>query len=148
MKRIFIVAIVIIASISTLLGQPQDRHREGDFQQFQTQLIIKQLGIEESKKEAFEKIYTQYSTQMQKLRPQHRRGQEQQTESEVEAQILKSFEIAEQTTALKKEYYEHFKTILSPHQILKMYNIERQVNERINSEMQNRAKGGRPREGE
>ncbi len=143
MKRIIIIGVLILSSIATLSAQPQGGQggRNANFHEFQMQMIVKQLAIDESKQADFKKIYTEYSKSMQGLRPDKRHNTSSMTDEQIEAQILKSFSQSEQITALKKEYYYKFKTVLTPDQILKMYNIERQVNERINSEMQNRRKG-------
>ncbi|MFI3281443.1 MAG: hypothetical protein R3Y44_05670 [Rikenellaceae bacterium] len=145
MKQIITICIVLLTSITHLWAQPQQPQRgQGNFHQFQVELITKQLDIDEAKRAKFEEIYTQYSEQMRAMRPKHKRNADgaKPTEAEIEEQILDSFEMAEKSTALKKEYYQKFKTVLSPHQILKMYNIERQISERMNSEMQNRTNRG------
>ncbi len=153
MKRLIIASIIILSTVSQSFAQPKQQmrpHQEGrtsaDIQQFQMQLIIKQLEIDESKQEAFTEIYTQYLNEMEELRPKRqRRGEgegKKPTEAEVEAQIMESFEISEQLTVVKRKYYQMFKRVLSPHQILRMYNIERQFTERVNSELQNRAGRG------
>ncbi len=158
MKRFIIFTIALIASATQLFAQPQQRphqeHISGNIQEFQTQLIIKQLEIPEAKQSSFTTLYTQYFEAMEQLRPKRQRPQRgegergevennKMTDSEIEAQILESFDAAEKVTTLKREYYKKFKMILSPQQILKMYNIERQFSERLNSELQNRAGGGR-----
>lgn len=150
MKRFIIFTIAIIASTTQLFAQAQQRprqeHRSGNIQEFQTQLIIKQLEIPEAKQSSFTTLYTQYFESMKQLRPKRQRperGEKELSDSEVEAQILESFDAAEKMTTLKREYYKKFKLILTPQQILKMYNIERQFSERLNSELQNRAGGGR-----
>ncbi len=143
MKKIFILGIIILSSITSLWAQSQrSQHQRGsgNSQRFQMQLIIKQLVIKESDQASFEEIYTRYSSDMKKLRPKAmRKGKtDELSEEEVEVQILESFDRAQRTTSLKKEYYEEFKRILSPKQILRMYNIERKFNERLNSEVQSR----------
>ncbi|MFI3265102.1 MAG: hypothetical protein SNG38_09180 [Rikenellaceae bacterium] len=153
MKRLIIASIIIFSAVSQSFAQPkqqmrphQDGRTKADIEQFQMQLIIKQLEIEESKQEAFTEIYTQYSAEMEKLRPKRQRREddegEKPTDEQIEAQILESFEVAEQVPVIKRKYYQMFKRVLSPHQILRMYNIERQFTERINSELQNRAGRG------
>lgn len=152
MKRFIIFTIAIIASATQLFAQPQQRphqeNRSGNIQEFQTQLIIKQLSIPEAKQSSFTTLYTQYFEAMEQLRPKRQRPEKGEndnnklSDAEVEAQIIESFDAAEKVTTLKREYYKKFKTILTPQQILKMYNIERQFSERLNSELQNRAGGG------
>lgn len=133
MKHIATICVILCASVTTLWAQPQqERSHRGDFQKFQVQLLVKQLEIEQSKQDEFEAIYTEYSTKIKALHPKRKaegegKGKERLTDEIVEQQILDSFEIAEKNTALKKEYYPRFKTIMSPHQILKMYKDRKSV---------------------
>lgn len=132
-------------NVTTLAAQPQGRVNRENFNEFQIKLLIQQLEIDDSLQPKFEEIYAAYVNKMSSLRPARPKNPGgEQTDQEVEQQILESFEIAEQTTALKKEYYVLFKEVLTPQQILKMYNTERKINERLNSEAENRAKGQHP----
>lgn len=149
LKYLIVVAIMIFAC-SMSYAQPHRDHGRGgngDFQEFQMQVLIKQLEIEESKVDSFTNMYQEYSQKMKELRPRHKPGGNKAgaaapTDAEVEATIMESFDLAEQTTALKREYYNKFKTLLSPHQILKMYNVERRLQERVTSELRERRGGG------
>ncbi len=160
MKRFIVTLMIMICVISTLSAQPQQsrqphredsRNMDGNFTEFQIQVLTKQLRLDEKSIEPFTKLYTEYSQKMEALQPEQpqRRNDPQNSkqgerpakpsDAEVEAKILESFEMAERGTALKREYYDKFKTILNPHQILKMYNIERRLRERIVSESDKRA---------
>ncbi|MFI3333596.1 MAG: hypothetical protein SNI51_01745 [Rikenellaceae bacterium] len=140
MKKIIFVLLLALTSLS-LQAQPQRRGGEGkgNPQEFQIALMIKQLNLDEQQGDQFKELYTQYSTEMSKLRvrPQ-RKANERPTEEQIEEQILNSFSKAEQSNDLKREYYSLFKEILTPHQILRMYNIEREFQERLNAEHQRR----------
>ncbi len=152
MKKFIIFGLLLFIGLTTASAQPQghnpQRHKGGDFEKFQLKLLSRQLDIKESQQDAFEKIYTEYSTKMKSIRPSHEDVTHPQNEKPsdeiIEQQILDSFDKAERATALKREYYEHFKEVLTPHQILMMYNIERQMNDRIHSEIENRDKGTPP----
>ncbi|MFI3323830.1 MAG: hypothetical protein SNI45_00805 [Rikenellaceae bacterium] len=152
MRKLIIFGLLLFIGLTTASAQPQGRNHQGrnggDFEKFQLKLLSRQLDIEESQQEAFEAIYTEYSDKMKSIRP----SQEDKTSSQnekpsdeiIEQQILDSFDMAEMTTALKREYYERFKEVLTPHQILRMYNIERQLSDRIHSEIENRGKATPP----
>ncbi|MFR9552706.1 MAG: hypothetical protein SNH35_00480 [Rikenellaceae bacterium] len=165
MKKFVAIFTVMVCALFTLSAQPQqarqprpeaNREQDGNFTEFQIQVLTKQLRLDEKSVEPFTKLYTEYSQKMEQLQPEQpeqRRNTPQNTpqnakqgerpakptDAEVEAKILESFEMAEKSTALKREYYTKFKEILNPHQILKMYNIERRLRERIVSESDRRA---------
>ncbi|MFI3262691.1 MAG: hypothetical protein R3Y26_07260 [Rikenellaceae bacterium] len=115
-------------------------------QQMQMNVIIKHLQLNETKTKQFTEIYTEYSKKLDDLRPDHKQNthkrEETPTDEQIEAQILESFVITEKTTDLKREYFYKFKKILSLQQIMEMYNVERQVSERIRSEFQRRNNQG------
>ncbi len=159
-----VIAAAFILSSFTLQAQQQQqrpqRSRE-DFQKFQIQMMTKELLIEESKRENFAKIYTEYTQELEKLREPRKEGEKggkgqnvekrekaAPTDAEIEAQILKSFEMAEKSTELKKRYYTKFKAVLTPQQIMKMYQIERLARERVTSRQGGKGQGGRPQGGQ
>ncbi|MFR9603164.1 MAG: hypothetical protein SNG02_04750 [Rikenellaceae bacterium] len=157
MKKLIVIltALIVVVSSGNLFAQPQQQQHpqqpprrevgDGGFTEFQIQLLTKQLRLEEKKASQFEALYKEYTQKMKDLQPepQKRPAKGEQpakpTNAEIESQILESFTQAEKTTALKKEYYYKFKKILTPDQILKMYNTERRIRDRIVSESSNRS---------
>lgn len=140
-KTLLTLVAALICSIVPIAAQPQGGRQKGDMQKFQISLIIKQLEITEDKQDSFTELYTQYTTEIKKLRPKHERGEGKPTDEMIEQQILDSFEMTEKSTALKKEYYPRFRELLTPEQILRMYSIERQMHDRLNSEIHKRNGG-------
>ncbi|MFR9503031.1 MAG: hypothetical protein SNH73_01085 [Rikenellaceae bacterium] len=143
MKRIIILSLVTLMSLSASAQTRKPRKGGGgDINQFQMLMIARQLDLEEEQEERFMEIYSEYSKEIAEARPKHmRQGMvDSVTNEELEKQILESFDATDRSTALKREYYYRFKTVLSPSQIMKMYSIESQLRDRINSELQNRSK--------
>ncbi len=153
MKRAILLFTLLLSSLALQAQPPQrgDRVDGATPQEFQTKLMVKQLELNEQQGEKFSALYTKYTTDLSSLRqrggeaPGGRRGgggagenREQLTDAQIEAQILESFEMTEKSTALKRDYYTKFKEILTPHQIMRMYTIEREFNERLNAEHQRR----------
>ncbi len=144
---IFTVLILMLSSVN-LYSQPQQppRHeaRDGGFTEFQIQVLTNQLRLNSKVVEPFKKLYLEYSNKMDELQPKPQKrptkGEQQSKPSsaDIEAQILESFSMAERSTALKREYYHKFREILTPDQILKMYNTERRIRDRIVTESTNR----------
>lgn len=52
------------------------------------------------------------------------------TEDDIETKIYADFEKSENILSLRREYYQKFRTILSPSQIQAMYDIEKEFNAR------------------
>lgn len=162
-KFIFSLMIAFVTlSTFTLYAQPQQQQQrqqkpqqhqpqqDGNFTEFQLQVLTKQLQLDASTQTKFTTLYTEYSEKIEALQPKPQprpdNGSERAskpTDEEVEAMILESFEMAEKSTDIKREYYYKFKKILSPQQIFKMYNIERRMRERIVSESDRRTKEDR-----
>ncbi len=156
MKQIITIAFFIIAASTQAFAQPQPPRPQGgmghegkDLHQFQLNAIMRHLELDEDVQVKFSELYTQYAEQIKAAQPKvedtPKNRRERPSDEVIEKQILDSFEIAEKTTAIKKEYYPLFKEILTPHQILTMYNIERQIGQRLNSEVENRANRNPPR---
>lgn len=163
MRKFIFSLIATLVTVLTIYAQPQQQRpqpqsqRDGNFTEFQLQVLTKQLKLEESKVAAFSKLYTEYSNKIEALQPKPQQPQRRPengngknendqednlTDAQVEAQILESFVMAEKSTELKREYYYKFKAIITPKQIMKMYNVERRMRERIVSESDRRAEGG------
>lgn len=152
--RFFISLLVLVISINTTTAQPSHSQPRADmnmeeFADFQLDIIIKQLRLDETNIESFTKLYIEYNEKMNSFQqhprrrvnnaPQNNQERVRPTAEEVEAEILNSFEMIEKSTALKREYYYKFKEILSPQQILRMYNTERRLRERMLSEAARRS---------
>ncbi|MFI3285507.1 MAG: hypothetical protein R3Y08_02530 [Rikenellaceae bacterium] len=137
----------ILTSVCTLHAQPRGERGAGNPQEFQIVLIQKQLKLSEDQAVKFKTLYIEYSDEMALLRerPSKIAGASL-TDQQIEAQILESFDMADKSTKLKREYYVRFKEILTPRQILRMYNIEREFRERLNAEHQRRKGGNSERE--
>lgn len=153
MKRLIIVFVAMICC-SSLMAQPKQQPRMGangggGFTGFQIEIISKQLQLSEKQMEPFRALYTEYSEKMNELQHKpHKRGgeegrpqmdREQLSDDELERQIIESFDMVDRNNALKREYYYKFKEIISVQQIMKMYNIERRVRERMLSESTRRS---------
>ncbi len=151
--RIFTVCMTMfLLSIFTLEAQPSQPRpsmNDSEFTAFQIDMMVRQLHIEESKVEAFTALYTEYVNKMGAMQPKapKREGQGGQggqggqqperpklTDEQIESQILNSFDLAEQSNSLKRDYYYKFKEVLTQQQILRMYNVERRLRERMLSE--------------
>ena len=119
MKR-FIIAIFMALSIAAA-AQPTQRQKMVHMAAVR---IAEQIEVPDSSKEAFISLYQTYkkeSAVIMAVRPA-----EDDTADPSEAKILCDFNKSEKLLALRREYYFKFRELLTPAQIQKMYDAERQ----------------------
>jgi len=88
----------------------------------------------------FTELYTNYFNEMRKAEKKPKRGQGNLSESDAEMIIKEDFSQAKRIMAVRENFYEEFRKFLSQVQILKMYDIEREINRKIIQEVEQRKK--------
>ncbi len=102
--------------------------------------IGQHLKLSSKKSKQFEALYTEYHNEISSISKKTSEISDSLTDQEFEDCILESFDITDYSTFIKRKYYPLFKEILTPRQIYKMYDIERELLWRISIESQNRAR--------
>lgn len=141
MKRVVLILFVGLFAHS-LKAQPPRGRDKNDFITFQIELLAKQMELDEALHDEFATLYKEYSQKERSTRGKQKglnRKAESLSEEELETQILESFDTAQSSIEIRREYYKRFRSILSPKQILKMYNTEKRIRDRIDSEHSQRA---------
>lgn len=100
--------------------------------------IIHSLKLNKVESERFSVLYSEYFYEMRKAEQKMRRSQGKITELEAEQIINDEFNQAKRMIAVREVYYGKFKNILSPVQILRMYEIERDISRKIIREAEDR----------
>lgn len=139
MRHLIISAVALFATI-TLSAQPHGDPPRGGDPSVHIELIAQSLGLSDQRQSDFVEIYKHYNEEMGQIARRDRGGKDL-TDEQIEQRILQSFDHSEETTALKRKYYYKFKEVLSPKEILRMYNVEREFRRRINAEQQRRMGG-------
>ena len=106
--------------------------------------ITHELNLDDSKEKAFKPIYMEYCKKMAELfkpDPNKRKPKDQKTEAEVEQDIKDNFARAKKIVCIREYYYAKFRKFLTPKQIVKIYEIERQEQQKMNKHHQH--KGGK-----
>ncbi len=172
MKRVSAIIFMMLVSLAVAVAQPPQGQRggqgghggqggqRGDMYKMLCQKIVEMLRLEESKQEEFTTIYMAYSQATKGLRErgrgarplnihnsetprmEERAAPKPQTAEEVEAQILRSFESSIKAIEIKRDYYTKFRTILTPQEISKMYELERHIRDRALEEQRRRMTHG------
>ncbi len=107
-------------------------------------MAIRNLQIPVEKQDAFKKLLSEYSQSQraikEKFKPNKARNQEL-SDAEAKQMIDQSFEVGLQLLNNRKLYTEKFLKILSPQQVLKLFDHEGQIREKM---MERREKMGPP----
>lgn len=114
----------------------------------QAQYIAHDLGLEEKTSSKFIDTYTQYQKEIWALgpRPHHKKG-EMKTDAQTEQEIKQRFEMSEKILNIRQKYYKKYSKFLSQQQILRVYEIERQMMKRFaqRGPRKGMGKDGKPR---
>lgn len=90
--------------------------------------IADEIGVSEQNRTTFITIYQNYKKETAQVMSAPVHASED-PETAVEMKILQDFEKSEKILALRKNYYQKFRSILSPTQIQKMYDAERNASQ-------------------
>lgn len=95
---------------------------------------IKKLQIPEEKQEVFKKLFSEYVQSQKaikdKFKPSKLTGQEL-SDEEAKKMLDQSFDLGQQLLNNRRLYTDKFLKILTPQQVLKLFNHERQVREKL-----------------
>ena len=123
-----------------LMAQPQpggkDKHHRPSFKEIvekRYEVIVHGLELDEGKAQQLKPMYMDYCQSIGKLfkRRKQFKPREQCTEEEIEQDIREDFKRSKQMVSIREKYYEKFRTLLSPRQIEKSYDIEREEQSRM-----------------
>jgi Spy/CpxP family protein refolding chaperone len=118
--------------------------------QKRTESMSRELMLDDETNAKFVPVYSQYLKDLMSCRPKRpemgkRDGQqpqaEQKTDAEIEKMIQDRFEQSQKILDIRKSYYSKFRKILTPKQILKIYDSERDNMGKFKKEMNKRRDG-------
>lgn len=146
-KQISMVLAMLVIAFSTAFAQPQksEKHRKAmnaeKMEEFQLNAILQKLALDDKEREQFIPLYKQYQQEMKstnkKCAAMSKRKTER-TDAETEEVIKHQFAMAKQKVEIREKYYAKFRKFLSPKQIEKIYDSERNVMKRLQSEKRKR----------
>lgn len=154
MKKIFTILGMIAASVLFNLAMAQPpQEDEASKEQKLTQnayRIAEKLMLSDAQTEKFVPVYSAYKKDLNAVKEQYRQPkrnpeqkQEPLTDSEVDARIRADFAKSQAILDVRKAYYEKLLKVLSPKQIRKVYEIEKQQAEAAEARRAQKA-GGAP----
>lgn len=107
--------------------------------QYRENLLIEQLKINKEKQDSFKKIYRNYQQELRKIKDgfNPKFDAEKLTEKEAEEKLAKSFEVGEKFIHCRKKFAQELRQSLSPQQILRMYQIESEIKDKMMKKHEN-----------
>lgn len=130
-------------------GRQRQRLTREQLAEKQSAYIVKQLGLNDATAKKFADVYMRNQKEMWEAmppRPRPERGQQPapgkdnvapKSDAESEKQIKNEFAMSEKLLNIRQKYYKEYSKFLSQQQILRVYEIDRQMHERF-------ARGGKP----
>lgn len=101
--------------------------------QYREAILIDDLKIPENSQENFKKIYREYQEKQHKIRAEFNNNFdiEHLTADEAKQKLEESFKIGERLLENRREYAAKLQSVLTPQQILKMFQNEGQLREKM-----------------
>ena len=101
--------------------------------EFRENMMIAELNIPTEKQEDFKILYSEYHDKQKEIKNKFQQAKEFDNLSDTEAklQLTQSFEIGQQLLDIRKEYSEKFFKIITPQQVLKLYDTEGAIRNKI-----------------
>jgi hypothetical protein len=133
--RIALSAIMMVMCTTAVMAQSnisQQRISREELAQRQAEYISRQLALQDAVSQQFVATYVDYQKEVWALGPRlHRDRQQQMTDAEAEQAIKQRMERSQKILDLREKYYGKYSQFLSPKQIERVYELERQAMQRL-----------------
>lgn len=130
MKNLLLIALFSIL-LTTNLSAQKSGANYAQLKELKVKYFNTQLQLNSNEATRFWEIYNQYDKERQALKQALKKGEKVEnvslmTENEINAYLNNYFDIKEKEVAVQKKYFEEFRKILAPQQLVKLVNIEEQ----------------------
>ncbi|WHF50789.1 hypothetical protein QGN23_10130 [Chryseobacterium gotjawalense] len=101
--------------------------------EFREKMIIAELAVPQNSQPEFIQLYTQYQDRQNDIKSKFTPSEdyENMTDEEATKQLNQSFEVGQQLLDNRKNYAQKFMKVISPQQVLKMYQTEGKMRNKI-----------------
>ncbi len=150
MKTILKAFLVLMVELFSLGAQSQEYERFPLLREriVQAKLfeIRRSLNLDQATMQHFRPIYIQYEKELAKVNISNQIrlmnvNHENLTSEEAEKLLMVQFENAKRFIEIRERYYNRFKTVLTPQQIVKLYQTEAQIRLKVMQELKRRRMG-------
>ncbi len=147
MKNIFLILLVILAMSSGLNAKSQNRERfpllRERIVQAKLHEIRNNLKLNQAAFEQFRPVYLRYERELsgidfREMARLTRVNADSLTAEQADRLIINQLEVAKSLIALREKYYKEFRTVLSPQQIIRLYQTEAEMRQKVTQEMKRR----------
>ena len=159
MKKVFnilLTAILMMAFSTAVSAQENDaqkskkqRMSREQMAEMQAKHIARQLALDDATSQKFIETFSAYQKEVWSLRPQgkqHGKKKSEMTDAEVEKSIKDQFDHSQKILTLRQNYYKKYSKFLTPKQIQRVYELEKQSMNRLSKRGRGNA-AGRPKAG-
>lgn len=133
--RIALSAIMMVMCTTAVMAQSnisQQHISREELAQRQAEYISRQLALEDAVSQQFVATYVDYQKEVWALGLRlHRDRQQQMTDAEAEQAIKQRMERSQKILDLREKYYGKYSQFLTPKQIERVYELERQAMQRL-----------------
>lgn len=107
--------------------------RKALLKEFREKMIVSELGVPQNSQPEFLNLYTEYQNKQNEIKSKFSANENYDTMSDEEAtkQLNQSFEVGQQLLDNRKNYAQKFIKVISPQQVLKMYQTEGRMRNKI-----------------
>ena len=101
--------------------------------EFREKMIISELAVPKNVQSEFKNLYSEYQEKQNQIKAKFVPTQncEEMTDEDATRELKNSFDVGQQLLDTRKEYAEKFMKVISPQQILKMYQTEGKMRNKI-----------------
>jgi Spy/CpxP family protein refolding chaperone len=150
MKTIFKAFILLMFSMICLEAQSQNAKRLTPLREriLQAKLveIRRSLNLDQATMQHFRPIYIEYEKEISGVNINNqvrlmRANYDSLTSEEAERLVMVQLENAKRLIDIREKYYHKFKTVLTPRQIVRLYQTEAQIRQKVMQELRRRSMG-------
>lgn len=116
-----------------IINKMSPEERSKLLKEFRANMMVDKLDIPENSEQEFRKLYSEYLDQQKEIKSRFIRTDDYNSISDEEAKqrINQSFEVGQQLLNNRKEYAGKFMKICKPQQVLKMYQTEGMIRDKM-----------------
>ncbi|WP_243345448.1 hypothetical protein [Parabacteroides sp. FAFU027] len=149
MKTIKILSITLLMLLSAQMSWSQQPGRLGEnlrqrFMQIKLREMRRELNLSQERFEQFRPVYIRFEQEKQQSAKDILRGakamrSDEMTNEEAERLFREQNEKARKLIDLREKYYDEFRKVLSPQEILKMFKTDMEIQRKVTQELKRRA---------
>ncbi|MDR2204649.1 MAG: hypothetical protein LBE36_00575 [Flavobacteriaceae bacterium] len=116
-----------------IISKMSPEERTKLLREFREDMMLSGLQIPQEKQDDFKRLYAEYQEKQRDIKDQFHRSEnyDSLTDEEARKELNESFELGKQLIENRKLYAEKFLKILTPQQVLQMYQTEGKIREKV-----------------